>query len=153
MLLAARACRVRGCCSRSWVLAEGQQANLPSVALTNINRCPVAPDEDDANLVLKSTRPFSFRPNCVVDCSQRIVARVAKDGRRRPLERVCIPFLDGRPIAKNPVRCYQKRVLREERSQRGGISVDECVIPLLSKLTELSKCLGIPVDVTLPSNL
>jgi len=51
--------------------------------------------EDDASLALKSARPFSDRPNRVVDRFQQIMARAAKVRKRRPLERVFIPFLDG----------------------------------------------------------
>ena len=71
----------------------------------NINRCPVASEEDDAGLALKSARPLRDRPSRVVDRFQQIVARVAKGDKRRPLESVFIPFLNGLLTAKLPVRC------------------------------------------------
>src|SRR5258708_35919078 len=78
-----------------------------------------------------------------------MVAWVAKEGRRRPLERVFIPFLDLLPTAKHPVRCHQKRVLREERGQGGGGVVAVCLVTLLTKLTELTKSLRIREEITL----
>jgi hypothetical protein len=61
-----------------------------------------------------------------------VIALVAADkvGNRRPLERVCIPFLYLLPTGKHPVRCHQNRIFREKR-------------------TELSNCLGNPEEVTL----
>ena len=91
--------------SRRWRLVDCPHTDLPSITLTNINRCPVAQRKSGTSLALKSTRPLSGPPNRVVDCIQ-VAARAAgvKADNRRTLERVCIPFLYGLPTARHPVR-------------------------------------------------
>jgi hypothetical protein len=72
------------------------------------------------------------------------LAATVKINNRRPLERVLIPFLDVPPTAKHPVRGHQNRVLREKRCQGDGIVLVNCRVKPQTKLTELTKCLGIP---------
>src|SRR6266446_9425412 len=109
-----------------------------------------SPRKYGTSLALKSTRPLSGRPNRVVDCIQvAALAAAVKIGNRPPLERVFIPFLDHLPTAKHPVRCHQNRVLREKRRRCGSVVLVVCLVQLLTKLSELSKCLDIPEEITL----
>jgi hypothetical protein len=136
--------------SRRWRLVDGPHADLPSIPLTNIDRRPVAQRKYGTGLPLKSTRPLSGTPNRVVDCIQVIpVEAGVKADNRRPLEFVCIPFLDVLPTAKHPVRFHQKCVLREKCGDCGGVVLVVCLVQRLMKLTEIIKCLGNPEKVTL----
>src|SRR5271165_6761382 len=72
-----------------------------------------------------------------------------KGGNRPLLECVCIPFLDGLPTIKHPIRCHQNRVLREKRGHCGGVVLVECLVRLHTERTELSKCFGIPEEIAL----
>ncbi len=60
----------------------------------------------------KASAPFAGRPSRVVDCIQMMTELAAKGGNRPSLECVCIPFLDGLPTVKHPVRCHQDCILR-----------------------------------------
>ena len=51
----------------------------------------------------------------------QLTALADKAGNRRLLERVCIPFLDGLPTEKHPVRCHQNGVLRKKRGHGAGV--------------------------------
>jgi hypothetical protein len=77
------------------------------------------------------------------------LAATVKINNRRPRERVLIPFLDVPPTAKHPVRGHQNRVLREKRCQDDGIVLVNCRVKPQTKLTELTKCLGIPEEIPL----
>src|SRR5262249_40506537 len=133
---------------QSWLFADGQHADLPSITLANINRRLIASDEHGTSLALKSTPPFSDGPNRIVDCIQSI-GRAAKGGNRGLLKRVCIPFFDGLPTEKHPVRSQQNRVLCEKRSQGSSIVVLVCLLLLHPEHAELTKGLGNPDEITL----
>jgi hypothetical protein len=72
-----------------------------------------------------------------------------KAGNRRPLERVCIPFLYLLPTGKHPFRCHQNRVFREKRDHCRGVILVVRLLQLLVKRIELSKCVRNPKEITL----
>ena len=114
---------------QSWLFGDGQPADLPSITLTNINRGLVTSDEHGTSLALKSTKPFSEGPNRIVDCIQPL-AVAAKAGNWPLPKRVCIPFFDGLPTEKRPVRSQQNRVLCEKWSQGSSIVFIICLVLL-----------------------
>ena len=74
-----------------------------------------------------------------------------KAGNRRPLKRVCIPFLYLQPTGKHPFRCHQNRVLREKRDHCRGVVLVVRLLQLLilMKCIELSKFVRKPEEITL----
>ena len=92
--------------------------DLPIVALTNINACPMALDwERFVVLALPSLIPFSGCPQFVASRTYQ-VSRILVDlgdavFRVPPLVQVCIVFVNGLPTKDRPLYCNKNRVTRE----------------------------------------
>src|SRR6516225_8022243 len=102
------------------VSVPGGHPDLPIIALTNINACPMALDwERFAGLALPSLIPFSGCPQFVASRAYQVSGILVDldDAvfRVPPLVQVCIIFLNGWPASDRPrIICWNKnRVSRE----------------------------------------
>src|ERR1700689_3206232 len=73
----------------------------------------------------------------------------AKGGDRPSVEDVGIPFLNGLPPTKHPIRFHQNPVLRKKRGDGAGVVLLECLLQLQTKRTEIVDGLGNSEQITL----
>ena len=99
------------------VSVPGGHPDLPIIALTNINACPIALDwERFAVLALPSLPKFSGCPQFVASRTYQVSGILVDLGdavfRVPPLVQVCIVFLNGLPTNDRPLYCNKNRVAR-----------------------------------------
>jgi hypothetical protein len=124
--------------SRWWGYVEGQHPNLPGIALTNINRSPIALElYRTTALALKSKTPFPGPPDLTASCSYHVrgtlIVLVEMVAVMPLLEHPAKSF-DGLPTENMSLRSHLNRVLGVKRGQGSGITVIECLVKLLSNL-------------------
>src|SRR6516164_85823 len=100
------------------VSVPGGHPDLPIIALTNINACPIALDwERFAVLALPSLPKFSGCPQFVASRTYQVSGILVDLGdavfRVPPLVQVCIVFVNGLPTNDRPLYCNKNRVTRE----------------------------------------
>ena len=137
--MAGRANRRGLCRSRWWGYVEGQHPNLPGLALTNINRAPIALElYRTTALALKSKTPFPGSPDLIASCSYHVrgtlIVLVEMVAVMPLLEHPCKALLDSLPTEKRSLRSHPNRVLGVKRGQGNGITVIECLVKLLINL-------------------
>src|SRR5258708_5724510 len=131
--------RRRRCRSRCWGYVIGQHPKLPIIALTNINRCPIALDWDRAvGLALPSLTPFSGRPQLIASRSYQVRSIPIELGDVvfgvPSLVQVCIQFLNGWPIVDWSSVRHKNCVLRREIGERLRIVVVVHVVVYLARI-------------------
>src|ERR1700726_1050178 len=139
MLLVARASRWRRCRSRWWGYVEGQHLNLPSVAVTHINRSPKALELYRITfLALKSRTPFPGSPYLIASRTYHVrgtlIVFIDMVAVMPLLEHPVELLLDGLPTDNRSLGSHPNRVLREQRGHGSGIAVIECHVKLLNDL-------------------
>ena len=127
---------------------------LPSIALTNTNRRPIAPLElyrVSGVLALHGRTPLPDAPNLIASRTynvRRILVALAEMVAEMKLhEQACMIFLDGLPTVNRSSVCHKNRVLCEDRAQGGGIAVVECLVNLLRLALSCSIICGSSVFV------
>src|SRR6202011_2353351 len=100
MLLVARGGRWRRCSGRCWGYVPDQHSLLPSIALTNLNPCPIALElYRTAVLALKSLPPFRVPPYLIARRTYNVRGILIVLGEMvadmKLLKQICQHLLDG----------------------------------------------------------
>jgi hypothetical protein len=124
---------------RWWGYVKGLHPNLPGIALTNINRSPIALElYRTTALALKSKTPFPAPPDLIASRSYHVrgtlIVLVEMVAVMPLLEHPCKMLPDGLPPENRSLRSHKNRVLGVKRGQGSGITVIECLVKLLSNL-------------------
>ena len=140
-MLARAGCR-RSCHSGSWGYVIGVQTDLPSIALANMNRRPIAFDFDGAAVrVLNGLAPFPVSPYRITSSSYEAkgirINRVYMVFGVPSLELVCTPILYCVPTVNRSLRRHNNRVPRVAFGHGGRIVVSVCLVYFLTEYDKL----------------